>query len=67
MGQVVVEISLASAQISTKQSGVCGEESRHLETSHATQNKANACHPLVEMGDDILWLTAKLIQKLRIK
>jgi hypothetical protein len=67
VGQVVVKVALTRTQVATQQSSMSREDSRHIKTSHATQNQADAGHPLVKMGNYILGLVAELMQKLANK
>jgi hypothetical protein len=62
--QVVVEVTVAGAQVAAEQRGVCGEHRGDVQLTHARQNQANAGHPFVKVTDNVLGLAAQLMQKL---
>ena len=51
MLQVVVEVDIAGTEVSPQQSGVGGEDGGHLELAQPAEEEADACQPLVEVGD----------------
>ena len=64
MGQVIVKVAVAGAQIATEQSGMSGENGGHVKVSQATQYETDAGEPLVKMSHHILGFGAELMQEL---
>ena len=55
---------MTSAEVSSQQSGMGGEDGGHVQFSHAAQDQANASEPFVKVTNHIFGLVAKLLQKL---
>ena len=53
IGEVVVEVHAAGTQVASQQGGVGGEDGCHGQLSLSTQRQAQACQPLMEMGQDM--------------
>ena len=64
--KVVVEVDGAGAQVSPQKRGVGGEDGGHIDAALLAERQTNAGKPLVEMGDDGLFLlVANVLQGVR--
>lgn len=52
VGEVVVEVDAAGAEVPTEQGGVSREDGRHVNVALAAERDGESCEPLVEVGDD---------------
>ncbi len=50
--QIVVEIDAASAEVSTEESGMGGEDGGYVDVTLPAERDGKTCLPLVEVGDD---------------
>ena len=59
--QMIIKVTMTSAQVATEQSGMSGENGSDIQASHATQNETDAGEPLVKVSHHIFWFSAELM------
>ena len=62
--EVIVEIDGTSAQVTSEECGVGGEDGRHIDFAFSAERKSNTCKPLVELRNhSSLFFVVDILQK----